>query len=138
MSGLSDSDYGTLLEFRDGLRRFLRWSEEQATAVGLTPSQHQLLLVIRGHGGDSPPTIGEVAEHLMLRHHSVVELVDRAEAAGLVERVPDKVDRRIVRLTTSTLGARRLRELSEAHLEELRRLHPRLRPLWADLEPLRP
>src|SRR3954454_12804585 len=135
MSDLSDSDYRMLLEFRDGLRRFLRWSENEAVAVGLTPAQHQLLLVIRGHEGDAAPTIGDVAEHLMLRHHSVVELVDRAESSGLVVRVPDRDDRRVVRLTATALGTRRLRQLSEAHLEELRRLSPRLRPLWADLKP---
>ena len=55
---------------------------DQARAAGLTPAQHQLLLAVRGHDGD--PTIGDVAEHLMLRHHSAVELVDRAERAGLL------------------------------------------------------
>jgi len=44
---LSDADYQQLLEFRDGLRRFLHWSEQQATGAGLTPAQHQLLLAIR-------------------------------------------------------------------------------------------
>ena len=69
-----------LLEFRTGLRRFLHWSEEQARAAGLTAAQHQLLLAVRGHDGG--PTIGEVAEQLLLRHHSAVELVDRAERPG--------------------------------------------------------
>jgi DNA-binding MarR family transcriptional regulator len=134
MSDLSDSDYERLLGFRDGLRRFLRFSEDQAAAVGLTPAQHQLLLAIRGHQSDDEPTIGDVAEHLLLRHHSVVGLVDRAEAAGLVSRTQDDDDRRVVRLRVTQLGARRLEELSALHLEELRRLTPRLRPMWADLE----
>src|SRR2546421_20509 len=82
---LSDEDYTGLLEFRDSVRRFLHWSEQLALASGVTPAQHQLLLAIRGHPS-GPPTIGEVAGHLLLRHHSVVGLVDRAEQAGLVER----------------------------------------------------
>jgi DNA-binding MarR family transcriptional regulator len=116
-----DEDYVRLLGFRDELRRFLRWSEEQAEAAGLTPAQHQLLLVVRATG---EPTIGEVAEHLLLRHHSAVGLADRTVTAGLLRRVPDAGDHRVVRLRLTRAGAARLRRLSAAHLEELRRLAP--------------
>lgn len=130
---LTDADYQRLLEFRDGLRRFLHWSEEQAKAVGLTAAQHQLLLAVRGHPDPLGPTIRDVAGHLLLKHHSAVELVDRAQAAGLVERHPDPDDHRVVRLRLSRDGARRLAALSAQHVEELQRLAPRLRPIWADL-----
>src|SRR5262245_36853903 len=130
---LSDADYQQLLEFRDGLRRFLHWSEQQATAAGLTPAQHQLLLAIRGHADGKSPTVGDVAEHLQLRHHSAVGLVDRAEEAGFVQRWSDPTDQRVVRLALTPLGRRRLERLAALHLEELRRLSPQLRPLWADL-----
>jgi DNA-binding MarR family transcriptional regulator len=133
---LSDADYGKLLEFRDGLRRFLRWSETQARAVGLTPAQHQLLLAIRGHSDPLGPTIGDVATHLLLRHHSTVELVDRAHAAGLVDRTVDENDQRMVRLRLTTDGERRLVALTTQHLDELRRLEPRVRPIWAGLASL--
>jgi DNA-binding MarR family transcriptional regulator len=129
----SDDDYRRLLDLRSGLRQFLHWSEQQAVAVGITPAQHQLLLAIRGHPHVAPPTIGAVADALLLRHHSAVGLVDRAAAAGLVDRRVDAIDHRIVRLRLTALGARRLRQLSGAHLEELRRLAPRMRSLWADL-----
>jgi DNA-binding MarR family transcriptional regulator len=122
---LTDADYAELLRFRDALRRFLHWSEQQARAAGLTPAQHQLLLAVRGHPGD--PTIGEVAEHLLLRHHSVVELVDRAERAGLLHRVADPDDHRVVRLVLSEEGEARLAALSAAHLDELARLQHGLR-----------
>jgi DNA-binding MarR family transcriptional regulator len=125
MSSLSDAEYKRLLEFRDGLRRFLRWSENEAAAVGLTPAQHQLLLAIRGHGGEQAPTVGEVAEHLQLRHHSVVGLVDRATDAGLVIRSTDADDQRVVRLSLTPMGNRRLERLSALHIEELRRLSPK-------------
>src|SRR2546421_5488588 len=55
---LDDADYERLLEFRSGLRRFLRWSEEQSTDIGVTPAHHQLLLAIRGHREAPGPTIG--------------------------------------------------------------------------------
>ena len=128
---LDDADFARLLSFRDGLRTFLRWSDQQARAIGLTGAQHQLLLAIRGHGGR--PSIGEVAEHLLLRHHSAVELVDRAVGAGLVTRVTDDKDHRVVRLALTRRGERMLGALSEAHLEELSRLRRRFRSLWEDL-----
>lgn len=128
---LQDDDFVRLLAFRDGLRRFQHWSEEQAKAVGLTGAQHQLLLAIRGHG--EIPSIRDVADHLLLRHHSVVELVDRAVAAGLVERVADADDQRIVRLRLTATGAERVEALAGAHLEELSRLRPRFDSLWIDL-----
>ena len=133
-SDLTDADYVRLLRLRDGLRRFQRWSEQQAIEAGVTPAHHQLLLVVRALGGNQGPTIGDVADHLLLRHHSAVELVDRAVAAGLVKRRPDPQDLRTVRLELTALGARRLAELSALHLEELRRMGGRLGPLWKGLE----
>jgi DNA-binding MarR family transcriptional regulator len=131
---LGDQQYQELLAFRTALRRFLHWSDEQARAAGLTGQQHQLLLAIRGHAGPQPPTIGDVAEHLLLRHHSAVELSDRAEQAGLVQRVVDGEDRRVVRLRLTAKGRRVLDRLTEAHLEELARLAPIARRLTRGLE----
>src|SRR5439155_13046164 len=135
MSGqIGDAEYRRLLEFRTGLRRFLRWSQDQATAVGLTPAQHQLLLAIRGHEDPRGPTIGEAAGYLLLRPHSTVELVDRAVAAGLVERAGDPDDERVVRLRLTPTGVARLELLAELHLEELLRLAPMMQVVWRDLE----
>jgi DNA-binding MarR family transcriptional regulator len=128
-------DYERLLGLRDDLRRFLRWSEEQAEAEGLTAAQHQLLLAIRGHGGRLGPTIGDVAEHLLLRHHSAVGLADRAVTAGLVRRIPDREDHRVVRLTLTPRGRAALDRLAGRHLEELARLARRLGPLVAGIPP---
>jgi len=131
---LVEADYQKLLGFRDGIRRFLRWSEDQAASVGLTPVQHQLLLAIRGHATGRDPTIGELADHLQLQQHSIVGLVNRAEGAGLVSRWSDPDDKRVVRVTLTSDGRHRLERLSAAHLEELRRLSPGFRRLWIDLE----
>ena len=129
---VTNLDYERLLEFRTRLRRFLHWSEEQAIAVGLTPAQHQLLLAIRGSRDPKGPTIGEVAETLMLRHHSAVGLIDRAEGAGLVRRRIDHNDHRVVRLHLTTVGTRRLGQLSRRHLEELERLSTQTGGIWGD------
>lgn len=83
---LTPQDFTNLLEFRTSLRRFQRWSERQTRAVGLTAAQHQLLLAVKGHRDERPPTISQLAEYLLLRHHSTVELVNRVEAIGFVER----------------------------------------------------
>jgi DNA-binding MarR family transcriptional regulator len=62
------------------------------------PTQHQLLLALKGHPEPAGPTIGEAAEYLNIRHHSAVGLVDRVERAGLLRRVRDAADARAVRL----------------------------------------
>ncbi len=134
---LSDEDYARLLALRTGLRRFERWSEQQAQVAGLTPAQHQLLLAIRGHRNPRGPTIGEVADYLLLRHHSTVELVDRADNAGLVTRARDPDDHRVVRLQLTDAGAERIEALSALHLEELERLALRLPAAWKGLAPAR-
>jgi DNA-binding MarR family transcriptional regulator len=130
----TDADYRRLLELRTGLRRFLRWSEHQARAAGVTPAQHQLLLAIRGHRDERGPTVGDVAGHLLLRHHSVVGLVDRAKAAGLVTRNPDPDNSSVVRLRLTERGAEQLEALSELHLEELAHLAPTMHALWDALD----
>jgi len=116
---LTRKDFEHLLAFRVSLRRFQRWSENQAQELGLTHVQHQLLVAIKGHPGSQPPTVGDLAGYLLLRHHSAVELVDRAEAAGFVRRVPDHADGRLVRVALTAKGDRCLNELTPAHLVKL-------------------
>ncbi len=122
MTRLSQQDFEKLLEFRVTLRRFQRWSEDQAQAAGLTHVQHQLLVAIKGHPGGRPPTIGDLAGYLLLRPHSTVELVDRAEAAGLVRRTSDSDDGRVIRVRLTPEGDRIMQELTLAHLERLHEL----------------
>ncbi|MEO8688808.1 MAG: MarR family winged helix-turn-helix transcriptional regulator [Solirubrobacteraceae bacterium] len=130
----TDEDYRRLLELRTGLRRFLRWSEHQAQAAGVAPAQHQLLLAVRGHGDPRGPTVGDVADYLVLRHHSAVGLVDRAATAGLVRRGKDRDNSSTVRLRLTDEGARRLDALSELHLHELAHLAQSMHGLWEGFE----
>ena len=134
MSALGQHDYERLLAFRTGLRRFLTWSGQQAEAAGITPAQHQLLLAVRGHPDPRGPTIGEIAGYLLVRHHSAVELIDRAVSAGLVARRADNEDGRTVRIALTTDGRERLERLAAAHVQELDRMTSQLHTLWAGLD----
>lgn len=126
---LDDAQYAALLSFRTGLRRFERWSDRRAAEAGLTAAQHQLLLTVRGHGDPRGPSVGDVAGALLVRHHSAVELIDRAARSGLVERRRDSDDGRVVRLALTRRGHDRLATLAAVHVEELRRLAPLLNQL---------
>lgn len=131
---LEQADFEHLLELRTGLRRFLRWSEQQAKLEGLTAAKHQLLLAVRGHPNPAGPTIGEVADYLVLRHHSAVGLIDRAARDGLVVRNPDPQSKSVVRVTLTPVGAAKLDALTEAHMQEIEHLAPTMRTLWRQLE----
>jgi DNA-binding MarR family transcriptional regulator len=126
---LSRRDYETLAQFRYLLRQFTAFSERAAERASLTPQQHQALLAIRGFPGREQITVGELAERLSLRHHSVVGLVDRLEKAGLVRRVTHPEDRRRVLIELTARAQKVLAKLSLAHREQLRKLAPLLRKL---------
>jgi DNA-binding MarR family transcriptional regulator len=118
------ADYRALAEFRYALRQFLEFSGSAARGVGLTPQQHQALLVIIGAPDQNPVTVGFLAERLLLKHHSTVELVDRLTELDLLKRLPDAADRRKVLLGLTPKARRLLTKLSATHLEELRRIRP--------------
>ncbi len=126
---LAKADYETLSELRYLMRRFAAFSEAAARAAGLTPQQHQVLLAIRGFPGSGRATIGDLAERLNLKSHSVVGLVDRLASKGLLRRQVDRADRRKVRIGLTRKSQALLAGLSLAHRDELRRLAPLLRGL---------
>jgi DNA-binding MarR family transcriptional regulator len=125
-SHFSEIDCRALAEFRYQIRRFLRFSEAAARAVGLEPQQHQLLLAVRGLPKEIPASIGELAERLQIQHHSTVELVDRMVKHGYVQRRRDQADRRQVLLQLTAKGEKILRELAGQHADELKILGPAL------------
>jgi DNA-binding MarR family transcriptional regulator len=138
-SSLRRADYAALARFRLELRRFLSFSERASHAAGLEPQQHQLLLALRGFGGpEQPPTIGNIAEWLLIQHHSAVELVDRAASRGLVRRHQATDDRRRVLVELTSEGEAVLAQLSLQHRQELESSAPALlEALSAVLEPRR-
>ena len=119
--GPAEADYRRLADFRYALRRFIRFSEDAAREAGISPSQYQLLLFVRGFP-NGPPTIAQLAERLQVAHHSAVGLVDRSVRAGLVERRRDADDRRRVHVGLTDRGREILVRLIRAHSPELDRL----------------
>jgi DNA-binding MarR family transcriptional regulator len=126
-------DYAALADFRHAIRRFHAFSEARAAEAGLTPQQHQALLVIRAADPDQA-TISHVADRLILKPHSVTGLVDRLEAIGLVTRHAAEQDRRraLLRLTERAYAI--LAGLSGAHRDEIQRLRPLLSAIFERLD----
>ena len=134
---LSKADYEKLAHFRYQLRRFLRFSEEAARRKGITPLQYQLMLQIKGFPGREWATVGELAERLQAKHHGVVSLVSRCEAAGLMRRGPGRSDGRRVEVQLTSAGHRCVEQLARLHRAELLSLQgeftvPDLRAFSAD------
>jgi DNA-binding MarR family transcriptional regulator len=128
---LTKDDFEALARFRFGIRRYLRFSEETVRRHGVTPQQYQLMLALKGFPGREWAVVRELADRLQLRHHSVVELVDRAQAQGLVERTTDPDDARAVRVVLTDAGEHILSRLSALHRDELRRMDAVLTlPRW--------
>jgi DNA-binding MarR family transcriptional regulator len=123
---LSLSDYKSLAELRYQIRRFVHFSEHAVRTAGLEPRQHQLMLALKALPKDVRPRIAELAERLMIQHHSTVELVNRLAKAGYVRRNPGDADRREVLLSLTPKGEKILRELSLDHRAELRTRGPAL------------
>ena len=79
--------------------------DSKLSVIGLSlpklAALHQLALA-----GDSLP-LGQLAERLSCVKSNVTQLVDRLEADGLVERVPDAADRRSIRASLTEAGRAR-------------------------------
>jgi DNA-binding MarR family transcriptional regulator len=130
---VDDARFAQLAALRAGIRRYLAWAEQCARDHGMTPAQVQLALAIRAHdgpAGPSGPTLTELAETLLLRHHSVVGLVDRAEQNGLVERRRDREHQTRVHVRLTAAGAERLETLSALHLDWLAEHGAEIGDVW--------
>ena len=121
---LTSEQYAALAAFRYELRRFLAFSEAAAAAVGLPAQQHQALLAIAGHLGPQPPSVGTIAERLLIAPHTAAELVARMIDAGLLTKTPSREDRRRVTLTLTENAELLLHKLTAAHLNEFKTVEP--------------
>ena len=115
---MNKSDYQRLAHFRHRLRRFLRNSELLCQANGATALQYQLLLQVRGASSRDWATVGELAEQLQSKQHSVVTLIDRCENMGLVERRAGREDRRQVEVHLLPAGEQLLARIAVLHQQE--------------------
>jgi len=126
-------------ELRRRLRRFLAQGDATVRRFGLTPQRYVLLLAVKGApDGSESRTIGGIADDLQLAQSSATELVDRAEAAGLIVRTAGPHDGRVVTITLSAAGEKRFADAFAAlggdraellaHLDHTRRHLARDRP----------
>jgi DNA-binding MarR family transcriptional regulator len=136
--GLTTAQFTAIAAFRYELRRFLAFSEAAAAEVGLPAQQHQALLAIMGQAEKGPPSIGGLAELLLIAPHTAAELVARMVEAGLVIKTPCPNDRRRAELTLTPKAKALLDRLTAAHLEELKTLEPALARALGKLSRARP
>lgn len=126
-TSLSPADYRVLASFRRSLRRFLDFSAKAARNAGLTTQHYQALLALKAADPSKPLTIGDIADELLLRHHSAVELVNRLANRDLVRGVASPADGRRVAVQLTRRGEATIASLAEVHREELRRVGPEFR-----------
>ena len=116
--------YEGLAGFRWALRRFLAASESICRAEAITVQQYQALLALGCAPG--PSTMKDLAEQMMFLPHAAVQLVNRLQKLGLVERTPSASDRRSVLLTLTADGEALLERLARLHLAEMLKQEPQL------------
>jgi DNA-binding MarR family transcriptional regulator len=114
------AEYRSLAQLRYLIRHFLQAGDLTARGAGLEPQQYLLLLTIRGLPSGQAPTVRTLAERLALRHHSVVELIDRLERNGFVKRGRGLEDRRQVNVSLTPRGEKVLERVVEQRISELR------------------
>ena len=120
---VKDSEYRALSEFRQSIHDYLDFSDRTAKAAGIEPRQYQLMLAIKGLPAEVEPSVGALAQHLRVRHHSAVELIDRAGRNGFVERERSVSGRNVlVKLTKE--GNRVLERAVAERLQELQSAGP--------------
>jgi len=102
-----------------GILRGLRPKErgpDEDRHLDITLGQLQCLHEVTDLG---QPTMGDLAEHLHLSPSTVTGLVDDLVARGLVTRLEDPADRRIVRVTLAPEGRRHHERHRRAHQQRL-------------------
>ncbi len=107
---------------------------------GITPSQYNVLRILRGEG--KPLPILEIAGRTVTVVPGITGLIDRLEQAGFVRRERCAKDRRVIRVAitdegmktladldepVSALHGKLMRHLSRAELNELNRLLVKVR-----------
>ena len=131
-SPFTPEDAKLMANFRHLVRQFFVFSETTAKAEGISAQNHRALLAIKV--SDGKPTLAELADALVIKHHSAVELVNRLVRAGLVARKHDKSDHRRVTIELTALGENKVSTISSRNRRELARLAPHLKDVLTQLE----
>jgi len=119
--------FGRLLGAANRLEYILgRAIEEEC---GISHLMFEVLLIL-GRTGGAGLSIGAIAREQVLTTGGMTRLIDRMEAAGLVERTEDPADRRARWVRLTPLGEQTAVRAARVHLANIRRYF--LDPLPAD------
>jgi DNA-binding MarR family transcriptional regulator len=116
---ITSADYRALAALRYRIRLFLREADAAARRVGLEPQQYLVLLAVRGLPENAEATVQTLAERLMLKHNSMVELINRLETRGYVRRRRSRDDRRCVLVELLPRGKTLVERVARQRLTEL-------------------
>lgn len=122
---MTKAGYRDLAAFRFALRQFLSFSDLTAHSAGITTQQYQAMLAIKARR-EEVTTIKELAQEMLLLQNGAVQLINRLEAQGLVERSSSLTDRRSVLVRLTAHGDELLQSLASDHAAELIRREPLL------------
>jgi DNA-binding MarR family transcriptional regulator len=89
---------------------------------GLEPGWHDVLATLRRQGPPYRLRPSEFSDALMLTSSGTTKRLDRLEQAGLIARSPDPEDRRGTLITLTEAGRALIDGLTEAHLDNERRI----------------
>jgi DNA-binding MarR family transcriptional regulator len=117
---IATSDYRALAALRYRIRLFLSEGDAAARREGLEPQQYLLLLAVRGLPEGAKATIQALAQRLLLKHHSTVELIDRLETHGYLRRSQSREDRRCILVKLLPRGKQLVERVARERLTELR------------------
>ncbi len=106
-----------LRRFFESVRRTITTEPEEG---GLTPAQQFALLTLAGHDGSEPLTVGDLARETFATLNTTSALVRRMERLRLVRTRRSARDRRVVHVTLTPQGERRLRPSTAAVVRALR------------------
>jgi len=116
---ITTADYRALAALRYRIRVFLCEADAAARRQGLEPQQYFLLLAVRGLPQAAEATVQTLAQRLMLKHNSTVELINRLEKRGYVRRSQNRDDRRSVLVELLPRGAKLVERVARQRLSEL-------------------
>jgi len=101
------------LQIQRTAQESMRWVLEALRPAGLSPSQFNVLRILRGARPEAV-TCGDIGERMVTRDPDLTRLLDRLEAAGMVTKSRDADDRRVVNVRITPAGLRAVERASEA------------------------
>lgn len=115
----------TLRTFAQAWQAFEDYSRRHVQALGLTPAQFDIVATL----GDTPGmAFRELGARTLITKGTLTGVVDRLQAQGLVERVPDPSDGRVTVVRLTRAGERCYRRVFDAHVAHLARVFGTLGP----------